>query len=310
MSIIRSATVADHGALTALWERSVRSTHDFLTDAEILALRPLVAQQFQALQVHLYQDTQGRALGFVGVGEDKVHMLFLEPQARGQGIGRLLLEHAVLKLGARRLDVNEQNPGAVGFYRRMGWVQTGRSPVDGQGRPLALLHMQYRPASLQDRGQELIRVMPCTLQDVRAWRALRAQLWPGATPAMHARETQEALERPECQGQFIARSRADGSACGLIELSLRNAYENGCHSAPMAYMQGLYVAPALRRRGVARALVMAGQTWARRQGCSQFASDVAADNHASIALHLALGLLESERVVLFRKRLHQRGAGA
>jgi putative acetyltransferase len=40
-------------------------------------------------------------------------------------------------------DVNEQNGQAVGFYKRMGFTATGRSPLDGQGRPYPLLHLKH-----------------------------------------------------------------------------------------------------------------------------------------------------------------------
>ena len=41
-------------------------------------------------------------------------------------------------------DVNEQNERAVGFYERMGFVRTGHSPRDGQGRPYPLIHLAHR----------------------------------------------------------------------------------------------------------------------------------------------------------------------
>lgn len=48
---------------------------------------------------------------------------------------------------ALSVDVNEQNPQAVGFYLHYGFVQTGRSPLDGEGRPFPLLHMSLlRPS--------------------------------------------------------------------------------------------------------------------------------------------------------------------
>lgn len=51
------------------------------------------------------------------------------------------MTHAIAALGARRVDVNEQNEQALGFYRRLGFAQVGRSPLDGEGRPYPLLHL-------------------------------------------------------------------------------------------------------------------------------------------------------------------------
>lgn len=76
----------------------------------------------------------------------KLEMLFVAPDARGGGVGRQLVAHAIGQCGATMVDVNEQNEQAVGFYRKMGFVETGRSPLDGQGKPYPLLHMVLAPS--------------------------------------------------------------------------------------------------------------------------------------------------------------------
>ena len=88
------------------------------------------------------RDGDGEAVGFIGVEGDEVESLFIHPDWRGQGIGRRLLTYAIETLGATRLDVNEQNDEAIGFYRRMGFVVDGRSEDDGLGRPFPILHMR------------------------------------------------------------------------------------------------------------------------------------------------------------------------
>jgi putative acetyltransferase len=70
-------------------------------------------------------------------------MLFIHPGYRGKGIGKRLLEYAVQHLNATELDVNEQNPQAIGFYKNMGFVIVGRSDLDGMGKPFPLLHMKF-----------------------------------------------------------------------------------------------------------------------------------------------------------------------
>ena len=140
---IRQRSACDDLVLGALWERSVRATHDFLSEDDIQRLLPLVRDCYlpmPALEVWVYEDTQGIG-GFVGTGGNNVEMLFIDPNRRGQGIGRQLLDFVRARHDTLRVDVNEQNPQAVGFYLHYGFIQTGRSPVDGEGKPFPLLHM-------------------------------------------------------------------------------------------------------------------------------------------------------------------------
>jgi len=138
---IEQAKTRDHPTLISLWEASVRATHHFLPEEEIDALKPLILEHyFAAVDLVCARDETGIA-GFCGVHDGNIEMLFLAPEARGRGIGRLLVAHAISRQGATRVDVNEQNAQALGFYQRMGFVVTGRSPLDGQGKPYPLLHM-------------------------------------------------------------------------------------------------------------------------------------------------------------------------
>jgi putative acetyltransferase len=146
---IRRARAADHPALVALWERSVRATHDFLTETDIGALRPLVREALSddALELWVLAERTDVPIGFMGLAGHDIAALFLEPARRGQGGGRRLVAHAQqLRDGRLTVDVNEQNPAARGFYEALGFVVVGRSPLDDAGRPFPILHMQ-RPAA-------------------------------------------------------------------------------------------------------------------------------------------------------------------
>ena len=55
-----------------------------------------------------------------------------------------LLDDAVTRLGASQVDVNEQNPKALGFYLKQGFAVAGRSPLDGGGRPFPILHLRLQ----------------------------------------------------------------------------------------------------------------------------------------------------------------------
>ncbi|MBA0036533.1 GNAT family N-acetyltransferase [Pantoea sp. BIGb0393] len=146
MTGIYQAQECDFEAITAVWEASVRATHDFLQEADILALRPQVRMHYLPMvELRVYRDEQHTIVGFLGVAENRLEMLFVAPQAFGQGVGTQLLRYATQHLGVNELDVNEQNPQALGFYQRQGFVITGRSPLDGQGNPFPLLHLRYQP---------------------------------------------------------------------------------------------------------------------------------------------------------------------
>lgn len=141
--IIRQATNADHPQLLDIWLRSVRATHHFLQESDITALLAQLRDIYlPAVELWVAVDAQDRPLGFIGLNEKHVEMLFIEPDLRGKGIGRALLDHARRSRNEISVDVNEQNPEAVGFYLHYGFVQTGRSPLDGEGRPFPLLHLR------------------------------------------------------------------------------------------------------------------------------------------------------------------------
>ena len=142
---IRRARAADLDTLVALWERSVRATHEFLTEADIDALRPLVREALSddALELWVLTEKADVPIGFMGLAGHDIAALFLEPARRGQGYGRRLVAHAQqLRGGQLTVDVNEQNPAARGFYEALGFRVVGRSPLDDGGRTFPLLHMR------------------------------------------------------------------------------------------------------------------------------------------------------------------------
>ncbi len=138
---VEVAASEDYPELLRVWEDSVRATHDFITEDDIESFKPMIMEQaFPAVELCCLR-SNGVIQGFVGVYEQKIEMLFLRNDARGCGIGRQLLSHAIDTLGCNKVDVNEQNPLAVGFYQHCGFVIESRSPLDSQGKPFPILHM-------------------------------------------------------------------------------------------------------------------------------------------------------------------------
>ena len=143
-------------------------------------------------------------------------------------------------------------------------------------------------------------VRPANAMDP-AWLLLRSRLWPDGSASEHLHYMADALAR----GHFVRlASSPDGSAVGFVEASRRVDYVNGTNTSPVAFLEGLYVAPFARRQGVARALIAEVEHWAAAQGCSELASDSPIDNAIAHATHRALGFEETERVVYFCRTVH------
>ncbi len=148
----------------------------------------------------------------------------------------------------------------------------------------------------------VIRIDPLTPAQVPLWAALREELWPDASAAEHAAEAAGLLQSAD---DLVLLALTDaGEPAAFADVTLRRSYVNGCDTPagePVAFLEGIYVRPAFRGRGVARALVDRAMHWARERGATELASDALIDNHASHAMHRALGFEETERVVFFRR---------
>lgn len=140
---VHAVRFEERARLLEVWEASVRATHDFLSESDIQFFKPLVLPGLLALDyLRCVRDEDGRLVAFVGVAGAKMEALFVHPSWRRRGIGRRLVMHAVVYLGATSVDVNEQNQQAVAFYRRLGFEVEGRSETDGFGKPFPLLHLR------------------------------------------------------------------------------------------------------------------------------------------------------------------------
>ena len=155
---IDNVNKADHQALIEIWESSVRATHDFLSEEDLIELKPLILEQyFDAVDLKCAKNTEGKILGFCGVHNSHIEMLFISPDARGNGLGALLVSHAIHNQGATKVDVNEQNEQALGFYQHIGFSVIGRSPLDDQGKPYPLLHMELSKSDRRLNSDRLFR---------------------------------------------------------------------------------------------------------------------------------------------------------
>lgn len=129
--------------LLSVWEKSVRSSHHFLTEDDISYFRPLVRDQYlPAVRVSVIRDENGSIAAFMGLSDDMLKMLFVLPERQGHGYGKALVKHAVNVCGIRKVDVNEDNAQARGFYLAMGYQVISHDEYDPTGKPFPILHLQ------------------------------------------------------------------------------------------------------------------------------------------------------------------------
>lgn len=130
------------GRLLDVWQASVRASHHFLTEADIRVLTPQAEEALRQIET-LWTVRDGLLpVGFMGVQERKIEMLFLHPDYFRRGLGKELVQRAFSELGVEYVDVNEQNPDATGFYERMGFHTFRRDKTDDQGNPFPILRME------------------------------------------------------------------------------------------------------------------------------------------------------------------------
>jgi aminoglycoside 6'-N-acetyltransferase I len=149
-----------------------------------------------------------------------------------------------------------------------------------------------------------IAIVPLMPAAVDRWAMLRHALWPDASAEEHAQEAAHLFARADDYCVLLA--NCNDNFVGFAEAALRRDYVNGCDTSPLlpvAFLEGIFVRPAFRRRGIARQLCDRIAAWARVQGAREFASDAVIDNTASHAMHRALGFTETEHVVFFRRDL-------
>ena len=129
--------------LTYIWEQSVKETHLFLSPSEIAEIKPYVIKALKDIpNLIIAKNEDGFIVGFMGVENNKIEMLFILPKSRGKGIGKAFIQYGIEAFSINEVTVNEQNPQAIGFYEHMGFKVNKRTDLDEQGRPYPLLYMK------------------------------------------------------------------------------------------------------------------------------------------------------------------------
>jgi aminoglycoside 6'-N-acetyltransferase I len=136
-------------------------------------------------------------------------------------------------------------------------------------------------------------IIPVSKRHEEAWAELCAALWPETAKEELLRE--RALGNLPHEYLYLV----DGGAIAFMSLSLRRDYVEGTESSPVAYLEGIYVKPEHRGKGIARELVEFAKEWALKNGCSELASDCELENKESELFHKKVGFQEANRIICF-----------
>lgn len=262
---ITRGTKNDFVRLLVIWESAVKATHDFLAHEDFMYYQSRMTDYFGQVDLYVCKDENGETAGFMGVSGSMLEMLFVDAAFRGCGVGRKLLRYAIDKLDVRKLDVNEQNSQAVGFYTHMGFQITGRSPLDNEGKPYPLLHLQYmmnnsfkiRAARRSDAGE---------LRD----------LFRNTVLAVNRRDySQEEVEDWASCGNDISRIEDMINAhYFLIAVNPESQIVGFSSITPQGYLHNMFVHKDFQGMGVATLLLNETERYAEVAGIKRMTSEV------------------------------------
>lgn len=126
-----------------MWESSVKETYLFLSENEIESIKKYVPQALKEIPHLIIVENKNQVpVGFMGIENEHLEMLFVSNEERGKGLGKKLLNYGIEQYSVNDLAVNEQNPLAKGFYEHMGFEVYKRTNRDEQGNPYPLLYMK------------------------------------------------------------------------------------------------------------------------------------------------------------------------
>lgn len=129
--------------LVDLWQDSITTTHTFLSKFEIENIKKYVPEILKGIShlIVVFNDDR-QPIGFMGVENRKIEMLFIKTNQQKRGFGKKLIEFGIKHYDICEVNVNEQNPIARSFYEYMGFEVYKRSETDEQGNHYPILYMK------------------------------------------------------------------------------------------------------------------------------------------------------------------------
>jgi len=130
---------------------------------------------------------------------------------------------------------------------------------------------------------------------------MRDELYSSLSSEFHAEEMEKIFHSSEWHCQFI--EDKNKHILGFLELSSRNIVD-GCLSSPVAYLEGLYLKPGLRGKGLGKGVIKLILNWCRERGFSELATDTELKNINAQGFFNAIGFQETYRIVEFKIKVN------
>lgn len=143
-------------------------------------------------------------------------------------------------------------------------------------------------------------IVKASTNEVETVAQLALQLWTEHSPYELCEEFSTLFTRKDA-AVFLA--CVENESVGFAQCQLRYDYVEGTDSSPVGYLEGIFVKPEFRKRGIAKNLLNMCQVWAKERGCTEFASDCELTNIDSLRFHLQVGFEEANRIICFTKKL-------
>ena len=130
--MIRIFQSSDLSRVMEIWLRSNMQAHPFIPHSYWETHFDEVSKALAQASVFVYE-SGGGIQGFIGLTGDYIAGIFVDDAARGNGIGRMLLDHAKGRHTRLTLQVYEKNRRAAAFYQREQFIIQARQLDESTG---------------------------------------------------------------------------------------------------------------------------------------------------------------------------------
>lgn len=139
-------------------------------------------------------------------------------------------------------------------------------------------------------------IRSATAKDIPDLVNLACQLWPDAADDELAHEFGKQMGAATNE---FGLAIEEGQAVGFIQISIRQDYVEGSEDHPAGYIEGIYVKPGSRKKGVGKSLLAYAKMWCRLRGLKEIGSDADVSNIESHAFHESCGFKEVGKNIHF-----------